>query len=146
LIWQDSAEHIQYDSMTWARNADLLALSYEPRDRIDGSQPINRDIHVIDTNGHHEVVIATEADETSPTWSPDATMLAYGRGSYRKSTLWVSNADGSCSVQLLDVEGVTDPTWSPDGTRIAFIYNFDLYVLDLTVETIAERMKALDCE
>jgi Tol biopolymer transport system component len=74
-----------------------------------------------------------------------AKRLAYGKGTYNESTLWVSNADGSCAVQLLDEEGVTDPAWSPDGTRIAFIYSLDLYILDLMAEPIAERLKGLDC-
>lgn len=146
LIWHNSTNYVYFGSMEWARNADLLALSLEAREDTEGWETFNRDIHVIDTSGHHEVVIATEADETSPTWSPDATMLAFGKGEYNESTLWVTNADGSCSVQLLDIEGITEPTWSPDGKRIAFIYSFDLYVLDLTVEPIAQRLQELECQ
>jgi Tol biopolymer transport system component len=146
VIWQD-ASAIQFDSVEWARNTDLVVISYESLDATGHWQPpLNRDIHVIDMNGVDQVVVATEEDETSPTWSPDAKMLAYAKGDNNNSTLWVSNADGSCAIQLLDVKRTTDPAWSPDGTRIAFMYSLDLYILDLTAEPVAERMKGLDCE
>jgi TolB protein len=145
LIWHDSTEYVHFDSMEWARNAELLAISYEAHDQLEGWDSLNHDIHVIDLEGNHNVVVATEEDETSPTWSPDARFLAYSRGDNNNSTLWVSTADGSCAVQLLDVKRTTDPAWSPDGKRIAFMYAYDLYVLDLTAEPIAERLKGLDC-
>lgn len=62
--------------------------------------------------------------ERDPTWSPDATKIAFGRNvAGGVSQIFVMNSDGSNSIQLTNIgeEGAILPTWSPDGNQIAFV-------------------------
>ncbi|KGN41301.1 DUF11 domain-containing protein [Knoellia aerolata] len=64
-------------------------------------------------------------DESSPTYSPDGTRMAYSRTAASGREIVTARADGSDvralllarPPQALDLE----PAWSPDGTRIAFV-------------------------
>jgi len=57
--------------------------------------------------------------EGSPTWSPDATQLAYVDGS--NGQIYTVKAGGGTPVQLTTgLAGVADLAWSPDGSKIAF--------------------------
>ncbi|MEW6283612.1 MAG: DPP IV N-terminal domain-containing protein, partial [Candidatus Eremiobacterota bacterium] len=53
---------------------------------------------------------------SEPTWSPDASMLAY----VHKGNLWVVNADGSQPTQLTTRGGVRSPSWSRQPYRLVF--------------------------
>lgn len=89
-----------------------------------------------------------EEGACQPTWSPDGSQIAFispcrTRGeffdaTYKDSSIYVMNADGTGQKPLTTVPGSDfDPAWSPDGRRIAFTSlrdgNKDIYVL--TVET-----------
>ena len=59
--------------------------------------------------------------ESSPTWSPDGTRVAFVAGPRGDGSLCVINADGSAMSRLTDLPG-DDRTaeWSPDGDEIVF--------------------------
>jgi Tol biopolymer transport system component len=55
-------------------------------------------------------------------YSRDGQWIAFVRYGERRSTLWVSHADGSNARQLTDPsEDVQLPHWSPDGNQLAYI-------------------------
>ena len=65
-----------------------------------------------------------------PTWSPDGTKIAFGRG----GEIWIMNTDGTQRTSITaDVYPVAEhPAWSPDGTRIAFtgtVIQSDIYTI-----------------
>ncbi|WP_420445900.1 cell wall-binding repeat-containing protein [Candidatus Poriferisodalis sp.] len=56
-----------------------------------------------------------------PSWSPDGTRIAFGRGDLAQSSLIVADLDGVDEVVVVDLPGRNwMPRWSPDGQRIAF--------------------------
>jgi dipeptidyl aminopeptidase/acylaminoacyl peptidase len=71
-----------------------------------------------------------------PQWSPDGTMLAFGRCcSEEQDGVWLMRPDGSDLRTLSTEHGGGAPAWSPDGTRIAFLGagvdgDSDLYLVD----------------
>jgi Tol biopolymer transport system component len=77
-----------------------------------------------------EVAATDYQFDTSPSWAPDGTRLAFSRS----GVLYLINADGSGLVST-GVSG-TDPAWSPDGTQIAYGSinggNDGLFVMDGT--------------
>ena len=78
------------------------------------------------------------ADDRSPAWSPDGTMLAFGEGWFGNDGLYVVTADGADRRRLAD-QG-RDPAWSPDGTELAFVGADGLYVIGVD----GEKMRRLD--
>jgi hypothetical protein len=74
----------------------------------------------------------------TPAWSPDRRRVVFtshapnGLG----SDVWVTNADGSNTRRIVDLEGVEwHPRWSPDGTRVVFEHEasgqgWQLYVVN----------------
>lgn len=55
-------------------------------------------------------------------WSPDGKRIAFNKGTYSDSKIFVMASDGTGVTQLTTgtLQGQS-PTWSPDGTQIAFI-------------------------
>jgi len=57
----------------------------------------------------------------SPTWAPNATMIAYSDCYFSERNIHVSNADGSGQTTITNSAQLDwDPMWSPDGTKIVF--------------------------
>jgi hypothetical protein len=69
------------------------------------------------------------AYDTTPTWSPDATRIAFSSTRGGSLHVFVMNADGTGITQLTTGMAYdTTPAWSPDGTRIAFSSSLAGYV------------------
>lgn len=86
----------------------------------DGS---NSDIYLIDTKSGKIKKRLTDhwAIDTSPSWSPDCSQIAFTSGRSGGPQIYVMNADGS-GQRRLTYQGSynTQPTWSPKGKLIGF--------------------------
>ncbi|GAA2611309.1 protein kinase [Actinomadura fulvescens] len=57
-----------------------------------------------------------------PEWSPDGTKIAYTRGEYPNSDIWVMSSDGAQDSRVTKgSEHEMDPNWSRDGKWLAYV-------------------------
>jgi len=101
--------------------------------------------------GHQEIVLMaadgsdvervtnSPSTDSSPSWSPDGTKLAFTSDRGGNLDVYVMDVDGSNVVQLTDHPGTdSEPVWSPDGTRLAFASNragpAEVYLMDRSGE------------
>jgi len=99
----------------------------------------NADIYLIDPeSGEREQRLTDNwGIDTSPTWSPDCSKIAFVSGRSGSPQIYVMNANGS-NIERLTFKGTynTSPDWSPKGDKIAFNardkYNrFDIFLVNL---------------
>ena len=68
-------------------------------------------------------------------WSPDSDRLVYRSGRDNQQGIWISNRDGSGSINITTNGNDAFPRWSPDGRKIAFHResdgNVDIYVMNV---------------
>ena len=123
----------------------------QPSSRIafESDREGNFEIYVLDADGSNLTNLTlTTTDEHAPTWSPDASQIAFNSGT---NEIWVMNADGSGQTNITNSSAVdVVPSWSPDGKRIAFYSdrdgNSEIYTMNpdgtdivrLTFHTVAK--------
>ncbi|MCB9506324.1 MAG: PD40 domain-containing protein [Myxococcales bacterium] len=98
----------------------------------------NSEIYILDATGQSIVRRCTDndAEDTSPTWSPDGSQIAFTSDRSGGPQIFVMNAD--CSNQhRVTFAGAynTEPDWSPSGDRIAFTgrdsaNRFDIFTVE----------------
>ncbi|MEO8354412.1 MAG: protein kinase [Chloroflexota bacterium] len=116
-------------------------------------------IYLINLDGTNLVQLTeNENGACQPSWSPDGSQLVFispcRRGGdflenvYPDSSLYVMNADGTATRQLMNVPGADfEPAWSPDGKRIAFtsIRDGNKHIYVIAMDSLAvTRLTALD--
>jgi hypothetical protein len=82
-------------------------------------------VYAMDGDGGNLVRIThSNANNHSPTWSPDGARIAYVSDRTGVEQIFVIDADGTDDSQLTDNAPSFDPAWSPDGSLIAFVSIF----------------------
>jgi TolB protein len=99
----------------------------------------NADVYLIDPQTGVVLERLTDhwAIDTSPTWNPDCSMIAFVSGRSGGPQIYVMRADGS-QERRLTFKGRynTAPDWSPNGDVVAFTgrdkrNRFDIFTVDL---------------
>jgi TolB protein len=71
-----------------------------------------------DGRGSTELRTGTAGFDSSPSWSPDGTRIAYASRSGHTSSVYTIGIDGS--RRRLLARNASSPAWSPDGTTISY--------------------------
>lgn len=101
----------------------------------------NLDLFARDPDDGVRLLVGREADDYSPSLSPDGTTLVFESNEGGTRAVYLAPVDGSTAPRRLGAIGVetTAPTWSPTGDRIAWATNasgnWDIVVHDLNAGT-----------
>src|SRR4051794_18147284 len=69
-----------------------------------------------DGSGETDLTDDPDQPDLAPSWSPDATRIAYQRGYAPDGDIYVMDADGRNKQALVDAASSDSaPSWSPDG-------------------------------
>ncbi|WP_020392850.1 serine hydrolase [Kribbella catacumbae] len=97
---------------------------------VEGDRTLRSLWRVPASGGEPQQLTRGDADST-PTWSPDGTQLAFLRATDGPAQLWLLPAGGGEPEQLTTLPlGAGAPQWSPDGSRIAFSAAVDIAASD----------------
>jgi hypothetical protein len=100
----------------------------------DGKGKSDAEIFAIRPDGKVKQLTDNKAMDTTPSWSPDGSRIAYASNQNGNFEIYVMDADGGNVNRLTDTKGDDfSPTWSPDSRRIAYAGNedgdFDIHVM-----------------
>lgn len=105
--------------------SETIAFSERIIDKYDAYR-----ILLVSTDGRRRTVLPVAPRHSGqPTWSPDATKIAFVNSNFSGSDpeVWLMNSNGSAQRRL--TRHGDEPAWSPSGGRIAFSRAGDIYVM-----------------
>lgn len=121
---------------------------------VNNNEKLPYKLVVSDYDGYNEIeIIKSPEPLMSPTWSPDATKLAYVTFENSQAQIFISDLYTGRREMIASYPGINGaPTWSPDGSKLAMVLSKDgnpeVYVMDLLTRQL-KRMtnhRAIDTE
>ena len=142
-----------YEAMTGRPGAFDTQIAYVTVERL-GQGLVNNYLRVADSDGYGpRTVFQSSNSIISPSWSPDATRLAYVSFEANRSQIVVQDVNSTERNIVASFKGINGaPAWSPDGNFLAYTSstsgNADIYVMDMTTRTRQQITKhwAIDTE
>jgi Tol biopolymer transport system component len=95
------------------------------------------DLFVLDLQTGVVNQLTHDGTSGSPRWSPNGNLIVYQTEHEIENktmpSLHIILPDGSCDLEVPNVDYAFSPTWSPDGRKIAFIGEDGIYIIDTNV-------------
>jgi Tol biopolymer transport system component len=90
-------------------------------------------LFVLDIATRETIQITKDGLADSPVWSPQGDIIAYHKFSKDGlvSSLFLIHSDGSCEVEIPNLDRVGSPTWLSDGKTLGFVALDGIYTLNL---------------
>ncbi len=114
-----------YEALTGERGAFNTLIAYVT---THGSGPNKQyELQIADSDGYGpRTVVRTKQPLMSPTWSPDASRIAYVSFEKRKAEIYMQDLRSGSRTKLASFTGINGaPSWSPDGSRLALTLSRD---------------------
>ncbi|MCZ6635211.1 MAG: DUF5050 domain-containing protein [bacterium] len=115
--WSPDGKHLAFIT-----SRDIVANSF-------GEEDGNPELYTMDASGNQQqpLIVSLGTGETTPTWSPDGTRIAFVSQLVGvDSDVFVVNADGTGLTNLTNNPAIDiNPVWSPDGKQLIFVTNRD---------------------
>ena len=125
-----------------APSPDGKWVAYTKRVWDEKSDKTNRSLWLVSSDGKKTVQLTKGKghSDTSPTWSPDGSTIAFVSDRGGSQQIWTVHSQGGIPRRLVKLPvGVDNLRWSPRGDQIAF--SADVYVDSSGLEETAKREK-----
>jgi Tol biopolymer transport system component len=126
--------------------------SFDPTGQLVAFGNINAGISRIRADGTGLVQLTSDRG-IQPSWSPDGTEIAYAAPGTAAGTstilqLFIMNADGTNSRQVLTSQAIIDVVWGPGPAILLAVlvgeFNYDLHSFDRTTGTLTQLTSKSD--
>tara|TARA_B110000503_G_scaffold114632_1_gene172368 strand:- start:8557 stop:9900 length:1344 start_codon:yes stop_codon:yes gene_type:complete len=134
-----------YEALTGLKGAFRTRIAYVAADKK--INPSYYKLLVADADGYNaKEILKSSQPIMSPSWSRDATKLAYVSFETNRPAIYVQDITTGKRERIKSFEGINGaPAWSPDGGKLAMVLskdgNAEIYVLDLTSKRLTRVTK-----
>jgi TolB protein len=134
-----------YEALTGLKGAFRTRIAYVAADKK--VNPSYYKLLVADADGYNaKEILKSSQPIMSPSWSRDATKLAYVSFETNRPAIYVQDITTGQRERIKSFKGINGaPAWSPDGGKLAMVLskdgNAEIYVLDLTSKRLTRVTK-----